>query len=85
MTESSEDLVQEAADAARPIFRRTVEDLGLDAEAAELLVRRIVEAYLRGRSDGANVFAREMNRALAAVSIDAAVVVRHAPVRLPGD
>jgi hypothetical protein len=84
MATSAEDFVRDAADAARPIFHHAVEELGLSPEQAELLVRRIVEAYLRGRADGADVLAHQINRALGAQSVDAAVVVRHAAVRMPG-
>jgi hypothetical protein len=43
---------------------------------------RIAETYLRGRSDGAEVFAQEVNRALSAEDIPIVVVVRHGNVHL---
>ena len=82
MSGNSHDLVREAADAMRPIIERTVRELGLDQRQAGQLLPRISEAYITGRTDGANVFAEQVNRALATRGIHVAVAAQHATVRL---
>ena len=83
MTTTVEDFVQEAAEAASPLFHSAVKDLGLGPEEARRLVLQMVDVYLRGRADGANQLARQLNRRLAADSIDAAVVVQLEPPCVP--
>jgi hypothetical protein len=73
---------RQAADAVRPIFERAVKELGLGPHEAEALVLRMAEAYLRGRTDGADVFAEHVNRALSAEGVPLVVVVKHGTVRL---
>ena len=85
MTESTDDLVREAAEAVRPMVDRTVKELGLDERQAEQLLPRISEAYIKGRADGADIFAEHVNRALAARGIRVAVAVQHATVHLLDD
>jgi hypothetical protein len=80
---STDDLVRQAADAVRPIFEVTVEELGLGLGQAQRLMLRLVEVYIKGRADGADTFALEVNRALAADGILAAIRPKHAPVRVP--
>ena len=75
---------REAADAVRPIFERAVKELGLGPDEAEALVLRMAEAYLRGRTDGADVFGQQVNRALSAEGIPIVVVVKHGTVELSG-
>jgi hypothetical protein len=76
------DSEREAADAVRPIFERAVKELGLGPHEAEALVLRMAEAYLRGRTDGADVFGQQVNRALSAEGIPIVVVVKHGTVEL---
>jgi hypothetical protein len=73
---------REAGDAVRPIFERTVKELGLGPAEAEALMLRIAEAYVRGRTDGAEVFAQQVNRALCAQGIPIVVVIRHGSIHL---
>lgn len=76
---SADELVLEAATAVGPIFRDTMEDLGLEIEQAQRLMLRIVEAYIKGRADGADAFALEVNNALGANGVAAVVRLQHAP------
>jgi hypothetical protein len=73
------DLERGAADAIRPILERTLKDLGLGPDKAELLVRRIAEAYMTGRADGINVFPHKVNRALSAEGIAIAFALQSRP------
>ena len=57
-------------------------ELGLDHRQAEQLLPKISEAYIKGRTDGADIFAEQVNRALATRGIHVAVAVQHATVRL---
>ena len=82
MSGNSHDVVREAADAMQPIIERTVRELGLDQGQAEQLLPRISGAYVKGRTDGANVFAEQVDRALATRGIHVAVAVQHATIRL---
>jgi hypothetical protein len=81
MAQSTDDLVHQAADAVRPIFQQTVQELGLGTEQARRLMLRIVEAYIKGRGDGADIFALQLNHALAADGVAAAVRPRHTALR----
>jgi hypothetical protein len=49
------------------------------------LLPRISEAYIKGRTDGADIFAEQVNRALAARGIRVAIAVQHATVHLLDD
>jgi hypothetical protein len=73
---------REAADAVRAIFEGAVKELRLSPDGAEALMLRIAETYVRGRSDGAEVFARQVNRALFAEDIPIIVVVKHGNAHL---
>jgi hypothetical protein len=68
---------REAADAVRAIFERTLEELGLSPDETEALELGIAESYVRGRSDGAAAFARQVNLALSAEAIPMVVVAQH--------
>jgi hypothetical protein len=83
MPTTVEDFVQQAAEAASPLFHRAVKDLGLGPEEAHRLLLQLVDVYLKGRTDGANQLAQQLNRRLAAESIDAAVVIQLEPLRMP--
>ena len=83
MPTTVEDVVQQAADAASPLFHRTVRDLGLGPEEAHRLLLQMVDLYLKGRTDGANQLAQQLNRRLAADSVDAAVVIELGPLCVP--
>jgi hypothetical protein len=83
MPTTVEDFVQQAADAASPLFHRAVKDLGLGPDEAHRLLLQMVDVYLKGRTDGANQLAQQLNRRLATDSIDAAVVVQVEPHRVP--
>jgi hypothetical protein len=76
------DREREAADAVRPIFELAVKELGLSPEGAEALMLRVAETYVRCRSDGAEVFAQQVNRALSAEDIPIVVVFRHGSAHL---
>ena len=80
MTTITDDHVQDAAEAAAPLFHRTVSELELGPAQAERLVLRMVDLYLLGRTAGANQLAQQMNRQLSAEGLDAAILVRHEPV-----
>jgi hypothetical protein len=82
MAKDAGDPAREAGDAVRPIFERTVKELGLGPAEAEALMLRIAEAYVRGRTDGADAFARQVNRALSAEGIPIVVVLKHDTVDL---
>ena len=75
MPATGDDFVQQAATAASPLFHRAVRDLGLGPDEAHRLLLQMVDVYLRGRTDGANQLAQQLNRRLAAERIDAAVVI----------
>jgi hypothetical protein len=75
------DLERGAAGAIGPIFERTLEELGLGPVKARLLMRRIAEAYMRGRAEGINVFPHRANRALSAEGIAIALALQHGPLR----
>jgi predicted Zn-dependent protease with MMP-like domain len=81
--DSADELVLEAANAVGPIFRETMEELGLGIEDAQRLMLRIVEAYIKGRADGADTFALQVNHALGANGVAAVVLPRHARARRP--
>jgi hypothetical protein len=80
MPTTADEFVQQAAEAASPLFHRAVTDLGLGREDAHRLVLKMVDVYLQGRTDGANHLAQQLKSRLAADSIDAAVVIQ---VELP--
>jgi hypothetical protein len=71
------DLERGAADTIRPIFQRTLRDLGLGPAKAEMLVRQIAEAYMAGRAEGINVFPHQANRALSAEGIAIALALEY--------
>jgi hypothetical protein len=73
------DLERGAADAIRPIFERTLKELGLGPEKAQLLTRLIAEAYMTGRADGINVFPHQVNRGLSAEGIAIAFALESGP------
>jgi hypothetical protein len=83
MVRSTGDLERGAADALRPILERTLAELGLGPTKAQLLMRQIAEAYMRGRAEGINVFPHQANRALSAEGIAIALALQHASVTPP--
>lgn len=68
-----------AADTMRPIFEGTLKELGVGRARAELLMRRLAEAYMAGRAHGINVFPHQANRALSAEGIAIALALQYAP------
>ena len=66
---STGELERGAADAIRPIFERSLKELALGPGKAELLIRQLAEAYMRGRAAGINVFPHKADRALSADGI----------------
>ena len=77
MVRSTGDLERGAADALRPIFERSLQELDLGPAKARLLTRQIAEAYMRGRAEGINVFPHQANRALSAEGIAIALALQH--------
>jgi hypothetical protein len=75
MPTTVDEFVQQAAEAASPLFHRAVTDLGLGREDAHRLVLQMVDVYLQGRTDGANHLAQQLRSRLAADSIDAVIQV----------
>ena len=73
---------RDAGEAVRPIYERAVKELGLGPAEAEPLMLWIAEAYVRGRTDGADGFAQQVNRALSAEGIPIVVVLKHDTVHL---
>jgi hypothetical protein len=82
MPKDAGDHARQAGDAVRPIYERAVKELGLGPAEAEPLMLWLAEAYVRGRTAGADVFAVEVNRALSAQGIPMVVVVKHDTVHL---
>jgi hypothetical protein len=83
MVRSTGDLERGAADALRPIFERSLQELDLGPAKAMLLTRQIAEAYMRGRAEGINVFPHQANRALSAEGIAIALALQHGPFTPP--
>jgi hypothetical protein len=83
MVRSTGDLERGAADALRPIFERSLQELDLGPAKARLLTRQIAEAYMRGRAEGINVFPHQANRALSAEGIAIALGLQHGPFTPP--
>jgi len=82
MPTNAGDHAREAGDAVRPIYERAAKELGLSPAEAEPLMLWMVEAYVRGRTDGADGFAQQVNRELAAEGIPIVVVLKHDTVHL---
>jgi hypothetical protein len=82
MPKDAGDHAREAGDAVRPIYERAVKELGLGPAEAEPLMLWMAEAYVRGRTDGADGFAQLVNRALSAQGIPIVVVLKHDTVHL---
>lgn len=80
---STGDLERGAADAIGPIVERTLKELRLGPEQAGLLRRRIAEAYMRGRTDGIDVFPPHANHALSAEGIAVALGRHDRPLTPP--
>jgi hypothetical protein len=74
------DLERGAADAIRPIFEHTLQELGLGPVKAQLLMRQIAEAYMTGRAGGINVVPHQADRALSAEGIAIALALQHGPL-----
>jgi hypothetical protein len=77
------ELERKAADALGPIFERMLKELGLGPVKARLLMRQIAEAYMRGRTEGINVFPHQANRALSAEGIAIALALQHSRITPP--
>jgi hypothetical protein len=82
MPKDTGDPAREAGEAVRPIYERAVKGLGLGPAGAEPLMLWIAEAYVRGRTDGADIFAQQVNRALSAQGIPIVVVIKHGSIHL---
>ena len=83
LVRSTGDLERGAADAIRPIFERSLKELGLGAGKAELLMRQLAEAYMRGRAAGINVFPQQADRALSADGIAIALGLQYRLGEIP--
>jgi hypothetical protein len=82
MPKDAGDPAREAGEAVRPIYERAVKELGLGPAEGEPLMLWMAEAYVRGRTDGADGFAQQVNRALSAEGIPIVVVIKHDTVHL---
>lgn len=82
MTKYAGDPERLAADAIRPIIGQAVKELGLGADETEAFMLWMAEAYLKGRTDGADGFSQQVNLALSAEGIPLAVVLKHGTVQL---
>jgi hypothetical protein len=83
LARSTGDLEREAADALRPIFERTLAELGVGPAKARLLMRQIAEAYMTGRAEGISMPPHKVNRALSAEGIAIALALQHGPITAP--
>jgi hypothetical protein len=72
-----------AADAIGPILERTLAELGLGPLRAQLLMRQIAEAYMRGRAEGITLAPHQADRALSAEGIAIALALQEGPLGPP--
>ena len=80
LVRSTGDLERGAAAAIGPILERTLAELDLSPLKAQMLMRPIAEAYMRGRAEGINVFPHQADRALSAEGIAIALAIHHGPL-----
>jgi hypothetical protein len=78
MVRSTGDLERGAADALRPILECALAELGLGPTKAQLLMRQIAEAYMKGRAEGINLFPHRANGAPSAEGIAIALALQQA-------
>ena len=76
---STGDLERGAADAIGPILERTMAELDLGPLMAQMLMRQIAEAYMRGRAEGINVVPHQADRTLSAEGIAIALALQQGP------
>jgi hypothetical protein len=82
MPKDAGDPAREAGEAVRPIYERVVKEFALTPGEAEPLMLWMAEAYVRGRTDGADGCAQQVNHALSAQGIPIVVVLKHDAVHL---
>ena len=80
LVRSTGDLERGAAAAIGPILERTLAELDLGPLKAQMLMRPIAEAYMRGRAEGINVSPHQADRALSAEGIAIALAIHHGPL-----